>query len=71
MDGGLSFSAILLSSWYSTSNPRFVLPDLFEVERIVVFLAPALGLGLVVAVTLGWREQRRRAALRHATAPRV
>jgi hypothetical protein len=71
MAGGLSFSAFLFSSWYSTSNPRFVLPDLFEVERIVVFLAPAALLGLGVAATLGWREQRRRAALRHATAPRA
>ena len=58
MTVSLSFLSFLFNTWESTFGGGFAAPALFDVPRFVVYV----GLAVVVAGAISWREFRRQAA---------
>ncbi|MDQ3147635.1 MAG: hypothetical protein M3R01_12020 [Actinomycetota bacterium] len=53
----LTFSSFLVSSWTMMSSARYPLPDIFEVPRPLLFVAP---LGVLAALAILWRAWHHR-----------
>ena len=53
----LSFSSFLVSSWTMMSSARYPLPDIFEVPRPIVFVAPLAGLAVLAIAWRVWHHR--------------